>query len=95
MKMYLISPHNNVIVSMGVRGCIYIIPVLRYLSVFIFVFKVSSKEIKLLLFDSSFMLCWSFGHPNNQTLEIYNVILWSSLDIMFRLPKYFPLNIFG
>ena len=44
------------------------------LSIFLPVFKVSSKEIKVILFDSSFMLTCAIGHSNMQTLKAYNVI---------------------
>ena len=43
--------------------CIYIIPILIYLSIFLSIFEVSIKEIKLLLSDSSFMLNWCSWPP--------------------------------
>ena len=54
--------------------CMYVIPTLIYLSNFLYIFKVSSKEIKLLLFDSSFMQLGAIDCPNKRTLELYSVI---------------------
>ena len=49
---------------------IYIVPVLINLSIFLSVFKVSSKEIKLLRWDSNFMRTWFNCPPQQKTLDI-------------------------
>ena len=88
---FVLSPLCMVCVCVCVYVCvcvwIYIIPDSNYLSIFLSISKISSKEIKLLLFDSTFMLTWCKCSPkqtNTGNLQCYEVIF------IFRLPQYFP-----
>ena len=86
-KLFWIKCESSVNIYMCVY--IYIIPILIYLSIFLSIFKVSSKEIKLLLSYSSSMLTWCNWQPNyTNTGNLQCDNQWFSFGINFRIPVF-------